>query len=403
MRLLRRPRLALLFAGAALNQIGSWTALIALWGFAAYRFHSTPAQVALLGLAWTAPGAVLSVATGWPIDRFGPRVVMMASNLVGIFTALAMAASSTYRSLAILAILLGTVEAFGRPAGMSLPPRIVADEDLLAANSLMGMTEQSAIVFGPLVASAAISWWGLQAAFFVDAATFVVGIVVLAPVRLNPLERPDEGRPVLGDLGAGFRLARHNRDIRRTLLLSLAVFCSWGAFVVIEPLYVRDVLHRPPATLGYLQTAFGIGLLGTTAVLPRLGDRVVSVRMLAASALASGVAAALYVGTSVLAVAAIGVFLWGVITAFFMPPMQTLLQRAAPLDSHGRLMAAAGTVNGLANLVSIPVGGLLVGAVGVGGTGMVVGVVLVGAGIAGWRSDQSRRLNSSSSAPASAG
>ena len=403
MRLLRRPRLALLFSGAALNQIGSWASLIALWGYAAYRFHSTPAQVALLGLAWTAPGAVLSVATGWPIDRFGPRAVMIGANVMGVFTALAMAVSTTYRSLALLAVLLGTVEAFGRPAGMSLPPRIVADEDLLAANSLMGMTEQSAIVFGPLVASAAISLWGLEAAFLVDAATFVVGILVLLPVRLAPLQRSEERPPTLGDLGAGFRLARRSGDIRRTLLLSLAVFCSWGAFMVIEPLYVRDVLHRPPATLGYLQTAFGIGLLATTAVLPRLGEKVVSVRVLAASALASGLASALYVGTRFLAVAAVGVFLWGVITAFFMPPMQTLLQRAAPVDSHGRLMAAAGTVNGVANLISIPLGGLLVAAVGVGGTGLVVGVVLVASGIAGWRSDQPSGLNSSSSAPVRVG
>ncbi len=404
MHLLRRPRLALLFAGGALNQIGSWASLIAVWGFAAYRFHSSPAQVALLGLAWTAPGAVFSVASGWPIDRFGPRVVMIASDLVGMVTAVAMAASTTYRALLLLAIAAGTVEAFGRPAGMSLPPRIVDDEDLLAANSLMGMTEQSAIVFGPLVASAAISWWGLRAAFLVDAATFVVGIVVLAPLRLKPLQRSAERPPpTLSDLGAGFHLAWRVGEIRRTLLLSLAVFCSWGAFMVIEPLYVRDVLHRSPATLGYLQTAFGIGLLGTTALLPRLGDRIVSVRMLAASALASGLAAALYVGTRLVAVAAVGVFLWGVITAFFMPPMQTLLQRSAPVESHGRLMAASGTVNGLANLVAIPLGGLLVGAVGVGGTGMVVGLVLVAAGAAGWWSGQPRRLNNSSSAPARAG
>ncbi|HUJ64447.1 MAG TPA: hypothetical protein VLX59_02850, partial [Acidimicrobiales bacterium] len=73
MRLLRQPRLALLFAGGALNAIGSWATLIALWGFAAYHFHAGPDQVALLGLAWTVPAAALSVFSGLPIDRFGPR------------------------------------------------------------------------------------------------------------------------------------------------------------------------------------------------------------------------------------------------------------------------------------------------------------------------------------------
>ncbi|HET9076631.1 MAG TPA: MFS transporter [Acidimicrobiales bacterium] len=402
MHLLRRPRLALLFAGGALNQIGSWASLIALWGFAAFHFHSSPAQVALIGLAWTVPGAVFSVASGWPIDRFGPRATLVAANVVGGAAALAMAASSTYRTLVLLAVLAGTAEAFGRPAGMSLPPRIVADEDLLAANALMGMSEQSAIVFGPLVASAAIAGWGLRAAFLVDAATFVAGIAALLPLRMAPLPAGTPGPSAPADLTAGFRLAWRVADIRRTLLLAMVVFCSWGAFVVIEPLYVRDVLHRSPVTLGYLQTVFGVGLLGMTALLPRLGDRVVSVRALAVSALASGGAAALYVGTRYLPVAMAGVFLWGVVTGFFMPPMQTLLQRSAPVETHGRLMAAAGTVNGVANLVAIPAGGLLIGLVGVSGTGMVVGALLVAAGAAGWRGGQAR-LNSSSSAAASAG
>lgn len=402
MHLLRRPRLALLFAGGALNQIGSWASLIALWGFAAFHFHSSPAQVALIGLAWTVPGAVFSVASGWPIDRFGPRATLLAANVVGGAAALAMAASSTYRTLVLLAVLAGTAEAFGRPAGMSLPPRIVADEDLLAANALMGMSEQSAIVFGPLVASAAIAGWGLRAAFLVDAATFVAGIAALLPLRMAPLPAGTPGPSAPADLTAGFRLAWRVADIRRTLLLAMVVFCSWGAFVVIEPLYVRDVLHRSPVTLGYLQTVFGVGLLGMTALLPRLGDRVVSVRALAVSALASGGAAALYVGTRYLPVAMAGVFLWGVVTGFFMPPMQTLLQRSAPVETHGRLMAAAGTVNGVANLVAIPAGGLLIGLVGVSGTGMVVGALLVVAGAAGWRGGQAR-LNSSSSAAASAG
>src|SRR5690349_9319777 len=143
MRLLRQPRLALLFAGSALNAIGTWATLIALWGFAAYRFHAAPSQVALLGLAWSVPGAVLSPLAGAPIDRFGPRVVMIASNVLGVVTALVMAASSSYTALVVLAVLAGAVEAFGRPAATSLPPRLVDDADLLSANSLLGVAEQS--------------------------------------------------------------------------------------------------------------------------------------------------------------------------------------------------------------------------------------------------------------------
>ena len=165
MRLLRQPRLALLFAGSALNAIGSWATLIALWGFAAYRFHAAPSQVAVLGLAWSLPGAVLSPLAGTPIDRFGPRVVMIASDILGVATALAMAAAGSYTGLVILAVLAGAVEAFGRPAASSLPARLVDDADLLTANSLLGVAEQSAIVFGPLAGSLAIAGAGSRRRF----------------------------------------------------------------------------------------------------------------------------------------------------------------------------------------------------------------------------------------------
>lgn len=406
MHLLRRPRLALLFAGGALNEIGSWATLIALWGFSSYHFHAGPGAIAEIGVAWTVPPAALSVVSGWPIDRFGPRPTLAAANLAGVATALAMAAAGSFGALAALAAAAGAVRAFGEPAAASLPPRLVGDADLLAANSLMSMTQQLAIVCGPLVAALSITLWGLRAAFLVDAATFVAGTAALAPLRLRPVDG-DAHTSHAGDVLAGVVLAWRNVAVRRTLALALAVFSSWGCFMVLEPLYVRDVLHRSPAVLGYLQTSYGVGLLVTTAALPRIGDRVASLRVLAASVAVSGLAAALYVGTSRLAVAVAGVFLWGVATGFFMPPMRTLLQRSTPAGSHGRVMATVGAVNGLAGLATIPVSGIVVGVVGVKATGAAVGACLLACGTAGLAARrpavQDPPANSASSAAATAG
>lgn len=120
MRLLRQPRLALLFAGAALNEIGSWASIVAFWGYAAYRFHSGPDQIALVSVMWSAPGAVFSLITGWPIDRFGPKATMIAADLLGVATALGMVWADSYGALVALVLASGTVGAFGRPAASSL-------------------------------------------------------------------------------------------------------------------------------------------------------------------------------------------------------------------------------------------------------------------------------------------
>jgi MFS family permease len=403
-RLLRQPRLALLFGGAALNEIGSWASIIAFWGYAAYRFHSGAEQIALISVMWSAPGAVFGLVSGWPIDRFGPKLTMIASNLLGMVTALGMVWAGSYSTLVALVLVSGVVQAFGHPAATSLPPRLVHADDLLAGNALMGMTTQLAIVVGPLVASVAISVWSIRAAFIVDAATFVAGTLAVLPLRLRPLPDRGDSEPTPSDVLAGVRLAWRIVTVRRTLLIGLAVFCSWGASMVMEPLYVRDVLHRSSATFGWLQTIFGVGRIGATALLPRLGDRVVTVRALSATAAASGVAVAVYLTTGTLLPAAAGIFFWGALTGLFLPPLYTLLQRCTPPDSHGRIMATAGTVNGLAGLITTPLAGLAVAAFGIRTTAAVIAAGLVVAGGAGWMVAQAGRdPNRASRAPASAG
>ena len=69
---LRDRRFVLLLAGQAVNGIGSWCALVALWGYAAYRFDATPLQIALLSLSWSLPGALFGPLGGVPVDRLGP-------------------------------------------------------------------------------------------------------------------------------------------------------------------------------------------------------------------------------------------------------------------------------------------------------------------------------------------
>ena len=379
---LRRRSFALFIFGAGLNAIGTWATLIALWGYAAYRFHATPGGIAAIGLCWALPGALLCPIAGIPIDRLGPRRVLIASNLLGAATSATMILAGSLGPLLALALVHGAVQAFGRPAAASLPPRLVDDDELLAANSLLGAAEQSSIVFGPLVGAVAITVWSLRGAFLIDALTFVVGAVSLVPIRPSAIT-PAPRTSVLTDLREAAGLARRLPPVRFTLALSSAVYLMWAAFFVIEPIYVRDVLHRSPTVLGVFQSVFGVGLVATSLLLPRLGDRVATAWTVALSVVVSGVAAALYVGTRSIEVATIAVFAWGIAVAFFVAPSRTLLQRSAPPATHGRMFGFTEMLDGWANLVSIPVTGVVIASIGVGPTGVGVGALAMAAGVAG--------------------
>ena len=362
---------------------------MAMWGFASYRFHAGAGQIALLGLAWAVPAALITPLAGLPIDRIGPRRVILVAYAAGAGISVAMAFAGTLHTLILLGVAHGAIEAFARPAGDALPPRLVSDSDLLAANALLGSASESSIVFGPLLAAVAIAVAGLRGAFIVDAATFAIGMAAVAPLRLQPIPTSSsvaadaESVPLRRELTEGLRVARRNPVVRFTLALSAAVFMTWGTFMVIEPLYVRDILHRSPDVFAFLQTAFGIGLVGTGLLLPRIGERVATTKALSLSVLLSGAAAATYIGTRSVLVAFIGVFLWGVDVAFYSAPSRTLLQRGSPQHAHGRVLALYRGLHSWSDVAALPVAALVAGAFGPRTAGLAIAAVAVAAGTIG--------------------
>jgi predicted MFS family arabinose efflux permease len=381
-RLLRSRQFFLLFVGEAINGIGSWAALIALWGYAAYKFDSGPTEIAWLGLAWSAPAALVGPLVGVPIDRIGPRKVLVWTYAAASIIAVAMAFTSTYGQLLALSVVYGVTHAFGHPAGAALPPRLVDDADLLPANALLGAAQESSMIFGPLLAAAVIALWGVRAAFVADALTYWVGIAVLLPLRLREVV-PEVRTRLRTEIAEGVRIARGQPVVRFTLAISAAVFLCWSTFIVVEPIYVRETLHRSATLLGLFQTAFGVGMVGTGLLLPRLGDRVATPRALAVSVVLSGFTAVAYVGTRWIAVAFVGVFLWGVDVAFFSAPSRTLLQRATPASAHGRVLSLFNTVESWVAMLAIPLAGVVASAVGVQGLAFIVAAVATTAGVIG--------------------
>jgi MFS family permease len=405
--LLRHPRFALMVGGGALNEIGSWASIIAFWGYAAYRFHSGPDQIALISILWVAPGAAFGLLSGVPIDRLGPRRVLLAANAWGALTALAMAWSSSYGQLAILVFCSGLVSAFGRPATNALIPLLVDDQDLLAGNSMMSMTTNVALVVGPFVASVAIAVWSVRGAFLVDAATFLIGFGALLPLRPRPLAASGEHQQA-SDYFAGLRIVWRTPILRRALSMATIVFLSWGGSFVMEPLYVRDVLHRSSATFGVLQSVFGVGLVVSALGLPRLGDRVVRLRAQGLLLVVSAMAVALYLASYSLVPAFIGIGLWGLATGAYLPPFYTLMQRGSPPEGIGRVMAVSSTANNIAQICAIPVTGAVVGLIGIRITALTEVAALLLLGLLGLAWDRSAQTvdggpSKSSSAPATAG
>jgi MFS family permease len=392
----RDPRFAFLLAGQSVSWVGSWAASIVLWGFAAYHFGASPEAISVTALCWSGPPIVLTPFTGRLTDRFGPRAMLIVGYLCSVATSLGMAAAGSLMSLDIMAAACGAARALCTPASSALPARVVEPGDLLAANSLLGVTAAIGQVAGPLAASVLMAVAGFRTAFAADAATYLVSVLVMLPLPVLP--RPHQprspGAAATGRSARGVRWLRaatagavpvaRDRGLRRVTLARIGVIFTSGAFVVIEPLYARHVLSRPPSQFALFEAAIGAGAIVTGLALPVIRRRLPVTRpaleVMAAAAISYGLTAALFTGTPWIPVAYIGAFAWGASGTVFYTVAATTLQRLAPAGTLGQVAGVISTAESTIENLSMPLAGVLLAATGIRAGAVVLAAAAVAAG-----------------------
>ncbi len=164
------------------------------------------------------------------------------------------------------------------------------------------------------------------------------------------------------------------------ILSGTAVWFGFGAFSALEPLFFRDVVGVGVEWIGWMNTAFSVGLITGAWLMPKLPPRLVSVRGLAVMTSLCGVGAIAYVGSTDLKVIACGAALWGFIIGITEPLMRTVLHVASPEGYVGRVVGTAQYHRNAGELIPLAFAPALAAAYGVQAT-LIVGGLLVAAGV----------------------
>src|SRR5439155_5135990 len=147
---------------------------------------------------------------------------------------------------------------FGIGAQNSLLPRIVGDDELVAANTLLSLIESFAAVAGPALTGVLIAGAGLVPASAIDTATFVATLVA---VWLPPPIRPEGGdaRPSLRTIVEGFGFVRRSRVILGFMLVDTNAMI-FGMPIALFPAIAVHRFHHA-SYVGYLFAATAGGPL----------------------------------------------------------------------------------------------------------------------------------------------
>ena len=397
----REPRIVAFLAAETLSAVGSWATMIAIWGYAAFEFDASASEVAIFGLAFGIPGMVLGPVAGAAVDRFGPKATLAAAKVLGVGAALLLLTADSFITLGLLSALHGIAFTFSLPAIQAMPPRLVDDEHLARTNALVSLTDEIALVVGPLVGAGSIALLGFRGAFVVDAITYAIGLVALPLVDLREPKTIEDEEEDAGRVLDGLRRVWQVPALRRVVACTALVHLLYGAALLVEPLYVRDVLGRSEEVFAGLQAVFGVALVGGGLLVAKLGERLAHFRVVAAGVAGSGAAAFIYLGTPWLPVAILGVIIWGFMTAFMGGPSRTVIQRATREVEHGRVLAADLMAGSSAEVVGLATLGFLIDAIGIRTSVLLLGSAVVAAAVALAMADARDSASAAARAPSS--
>ncbi|GAA3119706.1 MFS family permease [Kribbella aluminosa] len=251
--------------GAAVSLLGDLTMSFGI-GWSATRHGGSVAGLILLLAA--APRAALLLVGGAVGDRYGaPRVLLASCTAMFVVTAALVPASAAVGEpvwlLVILALVVGSIDAFFLPSSRAMPRLLVPPQQVPRALASFQVTGVVFAVTGTAVGGVLVSWSGLKAAGGFDALTFGVMIVVLLVLRktMAPAGRMPSG--MLRSIGAGIRVA-FGRPLTRALLITM--FVAAGLLMPLDallfPLLARDHGWNA-ATAGLLiaSRSLGVGVI----------------------------------------------------------------------------------------------------------------------------------------------
>jgi len=334
----------IVWLGALVSTIGTWMQKVAQsWLVLTLAGASSAFYLGLDSFLGEAPILLLTLVGGVVADRMDRRHVLIASQVVQMSTALALAALVYTGQVRIwhvltLSVITGIAQAFGGPAHHSLMPSLVPKEHLPNAIAFNAIQFNLARVIGPLISGAALAAFGMAACFGLNGLSFVAVIIGLLLLRARP---PAAGavRSMKDEMRGGFAYVRTDPS-----LVGLATLGFMGTFLASPlltflPAFVQDVLRGDVTLYTRLMSWAGAGAVVGALGVAWLGKFTHMGRAVLSLQIAMGLVIVAFANTQTPLVNGALLFIGGACMVMVFAMLQSLVQLSAPNELRGRVMS----------------------------------------------------------------
>ncbi len=361
-RALRHRNFRLFLIGQIVSLVGTWMQNVAQ-SWLVYRIaHSE----LLLGTAWFCtqiPVFALGPLGGLASDRYSRHRIVVVTQALSMLQAFVLAFLTlfgvvTVTHVLLLAVALGTINAFDIPARQSLIVQMSSKEDLLNAIALNSAIFNAARMVGPGIAGLLVAALGEGVCFALNGASFLAVIGCLLAMRLPP-ERRESAVSPWSHLVEGFRYVYGNRPVRVVLIMMAATTTAGMPVMVLMPFFADDIFHRGSQGLGFLTGAMGVGAVIGTLFLAGQSRVAGLSKIICLSSAGMGAGFVLFSLSRWFGVSLALMLFIGFSLMRQMASANTLIQSLVPDHLRGRIMAFyAMTVVGLGPFGSLATGAL---------------------------------------------
>ncbi len=350
----------LFWFGQIISLSGTWMQSVAQ-GWLVYSLTKSPFYLGLVAASGALPILLFTFAGGIVADRFRKRNLLLMTQALSILPALILGILTDIKMIAVwqvalLAALLGTVNAFDIPARQSFIVELVGKSKLTNAIALNSAAFHGARIIGPVIAGLTISSLGLPACFYLNAASFIAVIVALSKINIKG-DIYESSNGFMQDFIEGIKYIKSNDGIYRTIIL-IAVFSLLGMpFITLLPIFAGEIFRTGPKGFGFLVGATGAGALSAALILAFREDIKEKNKFMALSGLFFSFALLAFSTSKILYLSMILLACIGWSLVSFFATANSFIQLSVPDNLRGRAMG----VYTFVFLGTAPIGNSLIG------------------------------------------
>lgn len=334
----------LYWLGMFVSLIGTWVQQMAQ-SWLVYQLTNSAFLLGLVGFFSAVPIFLLSLFGGVVADRASKRTLLIFTQVTFMTLAFFLGFLTQFRLIRVwqvmlIALLNGAVMAFDAPARQAVVLELVNRRYLLNAIALNSAAFNGARMLGPVLAGLLISIIGIAGCFYLNGLSFIAIIAALVFIRGPRRETGYNGKALIEDLREGLNYIKANRQVLILLIMSAVPSLFGMSYMLLAPIFAKEVFKLGASGLGYLMSAAGIGaLLASLALAGYSGLRKRGRFLIASSLLFSVALTAFAFSTSfIFSLTLLGMIGFGSVAS--AATINTLLQTIIQDEFRGRVMSA---------------------------------------------------------------